>query len=89
MGINIEENKAVFEGIVYEDEAVGLRDYLQEKAPDEVMFDFSGCEDAHMAVLQVIMAYKKLYPCTWSFGDEPTVYQKILEGFDIVEDHCS
>lgn len=87
--MNIEQNRVGFEGIVYEDDAVALRDFLQEKAPDAVHFDFSECEDVHMAVLQVIMAYKKLYACDWHFGAQPGMFQKILEGFDTLEDHCS
>ena len=87
--MSIEEKKIGFEGIIYEDDAVALRDYLQEKAPDEVHFDFSECNDVHMAVLQVIMAYKKLYACDYRFGSEASVYRKVLEGFDTVEDHCS
>ena len=89
MGMTIEENRVKFNAVIYEDEVVPLRDYLQATVPDPVVFDFQECQDLHLAVLQEIMAYKKLYQCTYVYGDTVKIYQKLLEGFDPVEDHCS
>ena len=59
MAITYEENRAIFESVIYEDEVVSFRDFLQGTSPDEVKLDFNGCEDVHLAVLQLVMAYKK------------------------------
>ena len=89
MGMNIEGKKVSFSAVIYEDDVVPLRDFLQESVPDPVTFNFEECQDLHLAVLQEILAYKKLYTCEYTFGDDVKIYQKLLEGFDPVEDHCS
>jgi len=89
MAITYEDNRATFEAIIYEDEVVTFRDFLQENAPDELKFDFKECEDIHLAVLQLIMAYKKKYILDYQFSDEKKLFQKVLEGFDTSENHCS
>ena len=87
--MNIEGKNVAFSAVVYEDEVVPLRDFLQESVPDPVSFDFTECQDLHLAVLQEILAYQKLYACEYTFGDERRIYQQLIEGFDSVEDHCS
>lgn len=89
MAITYEENIATFESVIYEDEVVSFRDFLQEKAPNEVKLEFSECEDVHLAVLQTIMAYKKNYPISYEFGKSKKLFQKVLEGFDTSENHCN
>lgn len=89
MAMNIEGTTVRFESVIYEDEIPSLRDYLQEKAPEPVTFDFTSCDDVHLAVLQVIMSYKKLYECEYTFSDENKIYKSVLEGFDTREDHCN
>lgn len=89
MGIIYDEKKATFEAVVYEDEIVGLRDFLQQQAPEALKFDFSGCDDVHLGVLQLVMAYQKVYNCTFDFGNNNTkIYTKVLKGFDTSENHC-
>lgn len=88
MSIAYDENRVVLESVIYEDEVVTLRDYLQQKAPDNLTFDFTTCDDVHLAVLQLILAYKKIYNCTYELGDEK-IYHKVLQGFDISEDNCN
>ncbi len=89
MGMQMENNTVTFDAVIYEDSVVELRDFLQEKAPETIVFDFTACEDMHLAVAQVVLAYKKMYTCDYRFGDENRVYKMVIEGFDASEDHCS
>ena len=88
MAIVYDNNKVVLESVIYEDEVINLRDFLKEKAPENISFDFKSCDDVHLAVLQLILAYKKMYAAEYSLGDEK-IYHKVLHGFDISEDNCN
>ena len=59
MAITYENNEATFRAVIYEDEVISLRDFLQTKAGEELRFNFSECEDLHLAIIQLIMSYKK------------------------------
>ena len=89
MAITYEKNEASFASVIYEDELVSFRDFLQEKSGEALKFNFSECEDIHLAVLQLIMAYKKNYECMYMFSDEKRLYQTILEGFNTSENYCN
>ncbi|MDA7817386.1 hypothetical protein N9A28_04295 [Sulfurimonas sp.] len=89
MAINYDNKTAKFESVIYEDDVVELRDFLQGNAGDEVLFDFSECEDAHLAILQLVMAYKQNYECSYQFSDNKKIFQILLEGFDTSENHCN
>jgi hypothetical protein len=89
MAITYEENEATFTSVIYEDEVVPFRDFLQSKAGEEVKFKFQECDDIHLAVIQLIMAYKKNYSCSYEFGDQKRLFETVLKGFDSSEDHCS
>jgi hypothetical protein len=89
MSIGYAENKAVFTSVIYEDEVVSFRDFLQEKAGEELEFDFTKCEDIHFAVLQLVMAYKKNYDSIYEFGNEKKLFEVVLKGFDSSENHCN
>lgn len=89
MAITYENNEVTFTAVIYEDEVIALRDYMQEKAGEELSLNFSECEDIHLAILQLIMAYKKSYSCNYIFGEKKRLFQTVLEGFDPSEDHCS
>ncbi len=89
MAIVYEENKAVFSSVIYEDEVISFRDFLQEKAPDEVNMNFVECDDIHLAIIQLITAYKKSYSCRYEFGENKKLYEVVLKGFDSSEDHCN
>jgi len=89
MAITYETNEATFVGVIYEDEVVSFRDFLQEKAGEEIQLKFVECEDIHLAVIQLIMAYKKNYTCSYEFAEERKLFQKVLEGFEVSEDYCS
>jgi len=88
MSITYENNDASFSSVIYEDEVVPFRDFLQEKAGESLNFDFKECEDIHLAILQLIMAYKKNYECNYTFGDERKLFQSVLEGFDKSNVNC-
>lgn len=87
MGITFDKQTITFEAVIYEDEVVSLREKLNELAPETIHFDMRECDDMHLAVIQQVLAYKKVYSCDYSFADEVKTYQKILEGFD--ENDCS
>ena len=89
MATLMENNTVTFSGVVYEDEIVPLRDYLQMVSPSEITVDFSACDDIHLGVLQLILGYKKLYGASYLYGDEIKLYQKLCEGFEITETHCA
>ncbi len=89
MAIIYDNNKVEFSAVIYEDEIGSLRDYLQEKAGDEVIFDFKYCEDIHLAVLQLVLAYKKSYTASYEFGNSKKIYESVLRGFAVSENHCS
>ena len=88
MAIDYNNNQVTFEAVIYEDEVVPLRDYLQEKAPEKITFDFSASDDIHLAVIQLILGYKKIYDCDYVLGDEKH-FHKVLTGFEISENHCN
>ncbi len=89
MPITYEKNEVNFSSVIYEDEVVSFRDFLQEKSGEEVTFNFKECEDLHLAILQLIMAYKKNYDCKYQFGETKKLFQTVLEGFVTSENHCS
>lgn len=88
MPITINDTTMVLEGVIYEDEIQTVRDALQELAPQKMTFDFKGCDDAHLGVLQVILAYLKMYDAEFVYGNRVRLYQKVCEGFDQSEQHC-
>ncbi len=89
MAIDIQDNRVVFSSVIYEDEVSTMRDFFQQRAPEKISIDFSQCDDVHLAVLQTIMAYKKLYDCEYHFAKERKIFQRVLEGFDKSENHCN
>lgn len=89
MSVIKEENRILLEGVVYEDEIVALREYLQERSPALITFDFSRCDDIHLGVLQVILAYHKLYGAEYCFSDQMKLYQRVCEGFERENEHCA
>lgn len=89
MAITYEKSEATFSAVIYEDEVVSLRDFLQTNAPQEINFNFVECEDLHLAILQLIMAYKKNYSCSYEFGENVKLFETVLKGFDPSENHCN
>ena len=66
-----------------------FRDFLQDKSGAEIECNFVDCEDIHLAILQLIMAYKKNYSCRYQFGEELKLFQTVLEGFEVSENYCN
>jgi len=83
MPISYDGANIAFEAVIYEDEVPALREKLTQIAPAEINFDLSDCDDLHLAVIQQLLAYKKVYTCNFSFSVNEKVYQKVLEGFDL------
>ena len=82
MAITSKGTKISLKAVIYEDEVLSLRKKLIKLAPEELVFNMNDCDDIHLAVIQQMLAYKKLYNCTYIFGDKMTNYQKIIEGFN-------
>ncbi len=82
MGMIINGNTVSFQAVIYEDEVLNLRKELMDLAPQELVFDLTECNDVHLSVIQQMLAYKKIYSCTFKFAPKVEVYQKVLEGFD-------
>ena len=89
MAITYDGNTVNFESVIYEDEVVSFRDYLQEKAGESIVLNFKECEDIHLAIIQLIMAYKKNYECSYQFGEKVKLFQTVLEGFEVSENYCN
>ena len=89
MAIVYDNKTATLASVIYEDNVVEFRDFLQANAGDELKFNFEDCDDVHLAVLQLIMAYRKNYTCEYQFGKETKLFQTVLEGFDTSENHCN
>lgn len=89
MAIAYDGSNANFSAVIYEDEVVTLREYLQEKAGDEINFDFKDCDDIHLAVLQLIMAYNKTYNANYIFGSKSKTFELVLKGFVNSENYCN
>ncbi|PHR55584.1 MAG: hypothetical protein COA44_10065 [Arcobacter sp.] len=82
MAITSKGNKIILKAVIYEDQVLVLRKKLIKLAPEDLEFNMSDCDDVHLAVLQQMLAYKKMYNCTFKFSDSIKNYQKIIEGFD-------
>jgi len=89
MAITYEAKMAKFESVIYEDDVVSFRDFLQTNAGEEVTLNFKECDDIHLAIMQLIMAYKKNYACSYEFNDNNALYARVLKGFDVSENHCN
>jgi len=83
MAITSKANKITFKAVIYEDEVVALRKKLLKLAPQELIFNLKDCDDIHTAIIQQVLAYQKLYTCSYIFGKNIKNYQKVIEGFDL------
>jgi len=83
MAITSKGNKITLKAVIYEDQVLVLRKKLMKLAPEELEFNMSDCDDIHLAVIQQMLAYKKMYNCTFVFSDTMKNYQKIIEGFNV------
>ena len=89
MAITYEGIEATFTSVIYEDEVVSFRDFLQAQDTNEIRLNFTNCEDVHLAVLQLVMAYKKKYKCSYEFSNTKKLFQTVLEGFKTSENYCN
>ncbi len=89
MAITYEGKEVVFDSVIYEDDLPILRDFLQTNAGEEILFNFVDCEDLHLAILQLIVAYQKNYPYIYKFGTDKKLFEIVLKGFDPSENYCN
>jgi len=87
MAITSKGTNILLKAVIYEDEVVKLRKKLMKLAPEEITFEMSDCDDIHLAVIQQMLAYKKMYSCSFNFAENVKIYQKVIEGFD--ENSCN
>jgi len=83
MAVTSKGNVITLKAVIYEDQVPVLRKKLIKLAPEGLEFNLSDCDDVHLAVIQQMLAYKKMYNCTFSFSDKMKSYQKIIEGFSV------
>ncbi|WP_455755710.1 hypothetical protein [Sulfurimonas sp.] len=88
MAIEYEGNVATFVSKINEDEIIPFRDFLQEKAGEDVHLNFVDCQEVHFALIQLAMAYIKNYNATYEFGESKKLFQTLLEGFDSSKISC-
>ena len=87
MAITSKGNKITLKAVIYEDQVITLRKKLIKLAPENLEFCMEDCDDVHLVIVQQMLAYKKMYNCTFTFSDDVKNYQKIIEGFD--ESNCN
>lgn len=80
--MELNENGIVFNGVVYEDSIVPIRDYLQSSSPNALEFDLRECDDIHLGALQLLLAYKRLYSAEFLFLDRNKGFVKMCDGFE-------
>lgn len=85
MAITSKGNKITLKAVIYEDQVLVLRKKLIKLAPEDLEFNMSDCDDIHLAVIQQMLAYKKMYNCSFVFSDTMKNYQKVIEGFSVEE----
>ncbi len=85
MPIESEGKTISLKAVIYEDEVLELRDQLNKLAPETLVFDLRDCDDVHLSVIQQMLAYKKMYSCSFEFSVTPKLYQQVIEGFDVGE----
>jgi hypothetical protein len=89
MAILYDGNKVLFISESNEDDVVSFRDFLQREAGEELEFDFTEAQSVHFALLQLVMAYKKSYKCSYKFADDKKCFEKVLSGFDAGQENCA
>ena len=85
MAIEYNENLALFEGNVFEDELPNLRVFLQKYSHSSVSIDLKNCNDMHTAVIQLLLSFKALHECYFIFGDKSKPYAMAIDGFLLEE----
>ena len=83
MAVTSKGNIITLKAVIYEDQVPVLRKKLIKLAPEDLEFNLSDCDDVHLAVIQQMLAYKKMYSCTFRFSDKMKNYQKMIEGFSV------
>jgi hypothetical protein len=89
MGLKFKGDNIIFLGVVYENEIIKVRHFLNEMAPNKIICNFQNCEDIHLAVLQQIFAYSLLYKIEYTYGSIDRSYHKIIKGFNKLENSCN
>ena len=85
MAIQYDENLALFEGNIFEDELSNLRIFLQRYSHSGVSIDLKNCNDMHTAVIQLLLSFKTLHECHFIFGDKSKSYAMAIDGFLLEE----
>lgn len=88
MGMTLNGDTVVFEGKVYENELVGLKEHLIQ-LKKKVTVDMKGCEDMHGGIIQLLAAYKSIHESEYLFNDKNSTFKMALQGFRNVENNCN
>ena len=88
MGMTLNDETVVFEGKVYENELLALKEHLTQ-LKKKVTVDMSSCNDMHGGIIQLLAAYKSVYESEFIFNDKDSTFKMALQGFRNVENNCN
>ena len=88
MAIDYKDETVVLTGRVFENELLGLKEFMDSKK-SPLTIDLTSCDDLHGSLVQLLLAFKTVHGCEFIYNDKMSTYRKALEGFRTVEDDCN
>ena len=88
MGMTLNDETVVFEGKVYENELLALKEHLTQ-LKKKVTVDMKNCDDMHGGIIQLLVAYKSVHESEFLFNDKDSTFKMALQGFRNVENNCN
>ena len=88
MGMTLNDETVVFEGKVYENELLALKEHLMQ-LKKKITVDMSNCNDMHGGIIQLLAAYKSVHESEFIFNDKDSTFKMALQGFRNVENNCN
>ena len=79
--VKYEGNSVVFDGNVFEDEVIGLRDFINKNCEQKISFDLKNCSDMHTAVVQLLLSCKAVCSCDFIIKDRTKPFAMAIDGF--------
>jgi len=79
--VTYDGNKVVLDGNVFEDEVIGLRDFINKHCEQNITFDLQKCSDMHTAVVQLLLACKAICSCDFILNDRTKPFAMAIDGF--------
>jgi hypothetical protein len=76
-------NRVVFDGNVFEDEVIGLREFINKNCEQKISFDLENCTDMHTSVVQLLLSCKSVCSCDFIFNDRTKPFAMAIDGFAV------